>query len=108
MVVVPLPKPAYTEAAPRVAGSCNLVSMLAAGSLAAGGALLATGNKRAGLVVAAAGTALAMADQQEDMRQLWSALPGYLENLQQFLGRVQTALDDVSSQREKLQKILKR
>ena len=108
MVVVPLSKPANAEAAPQPAESCNLVSMVAAASLAAGGALLATGKKRAGLAVAATGAALAMVDQQEEVRRLWNALPGYLAELQQFIGRVQSALDDVSSQRERLHKIFTR
>ncbi len=108
MVVVPLSRPANAEAAPWPAESCNLMSMVAAGTLAAGGALVACGQKRVGLVVAAAGTALAMADQQEDMLRLWNALPGYLTDLQDFLGRVQSALNDVSSQREKLHRIFTR
>jgi len=109
MVVVPLSKPADVVAAPQHAeSSCNLVSVIAAASLAAGGALLASGKKRAGLAVAAAGTALAMVDQQEEVRRLWNALPGYMAELQEFMGRVQNALDDLSSQRERLHKIFKR
>jgi ABC-type transporter Mla subunit MlaD len=108
MVVVPLSKPANAEAAPKPAESCNLISMVAAASLAAGGALMASGKKRAGLVAAAAGTALAMVDQKETVRRLWNSLPGYLADLQDFLGRVESALDDVSSQRERLQKIFRR
>ena len=108
MVVVPLSKPANAEAAPRAAQCFNPITLVAAATLAAGGALVASGKKHAGLVVAAAGTALVMVDQQEDVRRLWNALPGYLGELQEFLGRVQSALDDVSSQRERLQKIFKR
>jgi hypothetical protein len=108
MVVVPLSKPADIEAAPRSSQSFNLITIVAAATLAAGGALVASGKKRAGLVTAAAGTALAMVDQQEDVRRLWNALPGYLAELQEFLGRVQTSLDDVSAQREKIQKIFRR
>jgi hypothetical protein len=108
MVVVPLSKPANAEAAPLPAESCNLVTMAAAASLAAGGALVATGNRRAGLVVAAAGTALIMVDQKETVRRLWNSLPGYLAELQDFLGHVQSALDDLSSQRERLHKIFRK
>ena len=108
MAVVPLSKPVHAEAAPRVAESCSLVTMAAAASLAACGALVASGKKRAGLIVSAAGAALAMVDQHEDVRRFWNALPGYLESLQEFLGRAQAALDDLSSQRERLQKIFRR
>jgi len=108
MVVVPLSKPAKVETAPPTEECSNLVTMVAAASLAAGGALVATGKKRAGLVVAAAGTALVMVDQQEEVRRLWNALPRFLAELQHFVGRVQSVLDDVSSQREKLHKIFER
>ena len=108
MVVVPLSKPAKVETAPPTEECSNLVTMVAAATLAAGGALVASRKKRAGLVVAAAGTALAMVDQKEEVRRLWNALPGYLTELQEFLERVQTALDDLSAQRERLQKIFRR
>jgi hypothetical protein len=110
MVVVPLSKPAGAEAALETAGegSCTLVSMVAAVSLATGGVLLATGKRRAGLVAAAAGTALAMVDQKETVTQWWNALPEYLKKLQELLGRVEGAVEDVSEQRERLHKIFKR
>jgi hypothetical protein len=110
MVVVPLSKPAKTEASATFCGveSCNLVNMAAVASLAAGGVLLATGKRRAGLVAAVAGTAMAMIDQQEVVREWWNALPGYLANLQELVVRVQGVVDDISENGEKLQKIFKR
>jgi hypothetical protein len=108
MVVVPLSKPANNpDPAPRTcrARSLNWVSIAAAGSLAAGGALIVCGKPRAGLVTAASGTALAMLDQQEVVRTWWNALPGYLAQVQDMLGRVQAALDDVSAQRERLHQL---
>jgi hypothetical protein len=109
MVVVPLSKPAgNSELAPRNCGpkSMSWVSMLAAGTLAAGGALLVSGQRRAGLVTAATGTALAMFDQQETVRTWWNALPAYLTEAQGMLTRVQAAIDDVTAQRERLHKIM--
>jgi hypothetical protein len=109
MVVVPLSKPVGNlEQAPRPCGlkSANWVTFAAAGTLAAGGALLVSGKRRAGLATAAAGTALAMLDQQETVRTWWNALPAYLSEAQGMIERLQTALDDISAQRERLHKIL--
>jgi hypothetical protein len=109
MVVVPLAKPVNnTEPAPRPSGAncASWVSIAAAGTLAAGGAMILCGKPRAGLVAAAAGTALVMLDQQETVRTWWNVLPSYLAEIQDVLGRVQTALDDISAQRERLQKLL--
>lgn len=109
MVVVPLSKPVSDSAeAPRAggAGSVGWISIAAVGALAAGGALLLCDKPRAGLITAASGTALVMLDQQETVRAWWNALPGYLAEIQDVLSRVQTALDDISTQRERLQKLI--
>ena len=80
----------------------------AAGGLVAGGILLITGNRRAGLVTAASGTALALIDQHESVRRWWDALPGYIDNVQQVLGQVEEAVAEVATQRERLHRILSR
>ncbi|MGA7339068.1 MAG: hypothetical protein WBE72_15800 [Terracidiphilus sp.] len=109
MVVVPLSKSANgPDRAPGACGfdSLDWLSIAAAGTLAAGGALMVCGKPRAGLVTAASGTVLAMLDQQETVRTWWNALPAFVAELQGLLSRVQTALDDVTSQSEKLHKVL--
>jgi hypothetical protein len=111
MVVVPLAKPVDdSNATPRAREVCpaSWVSIAAAGTLAAGGALILCGKPRAGLVTAASGTALIMLDQQETVRRWWNALPGYLADIQDTLGRVQTALEDIAAQRERLHKLLEK
>jgi hypothetical protein len=84
------------------------VRYAAAGTLAASGALLVAGKRRAGLLTAVAGAALVMLDQQEVVSQWWNALPGYLEEAQGVLGRTQAAVDDLSVQGEKLRRVLGR
>jgi len=109
MVVVPLAKSAKTSNADtdsKWPESISWLAVTAAGALAAGGALLLAGKPRAGLVAAASGTTLAMLDQQEAVRAWWNALPNYLAEVQGLLGRVQTALEDVSAQRERLRQVL--
>ena len=111
MVVVPLPKP-ENEFAPAPRGrkseQVNWVRFAASGTLVAGGLLLLNGRRRAGLAVAASGTALAMLDQQEVLCALWNALPGYIDDLQCLLGQVQNTVEEISSQRERLHRVLSR
>ncbi len=70
------------------------VGLLAAGTLMAGGALLVSGKKRAGLLVAAAGTALALMEEKEAIESLWKKLPGYLREAQSFVDKAEVYLKD--------------
>jgi hypothetical protein len=78
----------------------------AAGTLAAAGVLLVTGNRKAGLVAAATGAALAMLDQQETVKACWDVLPGYLSEIQEFLGRVQGTVEEIAEQGARLRTVL--
>ena len=78
------------------------------GSLLIGSFLLLTGKRRAGLVFTAAGTALALLEEQETVRTWWNALPGYLDNAQRLLEEAQKTMDDLSSKREKLRSLFQR
>jgi hypothetical protein len=109
MVVVPLARGEYEAGA----GTCddgtestNWIRYAAAGTLAASGVLLVTGNKRLGLVAALSGTALTLIDQQEVVRKCWDMLPEFLEELQGLLGKTQAAVEDLSSQSQKLRQAL--
>jgi hypothetical protein len=84
----------------------NWLRYAAAGTLAAGGVLLVTGNKRVGLIVAASGAALAMLDQQEAVGAWWNMLPGFLEEMSATLGKAQSAVQDLSTQGQKLREML--
>ncbi len=105
MVVVPLAKETKeSRVAPSssCAESAKWIRIAAASTLAASGALLVTGNRRAGLLAAVTGTALALIDQQDAVHAWWDALPGYLEEIDGLLGRAQTAVEDLSVQGQKL------
>jgi hypothetical protein len=78
----------------------------AAGTLVASGVLLVTGNRRAGLAVAAAGAALAMLDQQETVKACWDALPGYLNEIQGILARVHGTVEEIAEQGARLRAAL--
>ncbi len=109
MVVVPLTQ-GTKEPAGEMHGQetdcTNWIRYAAAGTLAASGVLLVTGNRRLGLVTALSGATLALIDQQDAVRKFWDRVPEFLEDLQGLLGKAQTAVEDLSSQSEKLRKVL--
>jgi len=84
----------------------NWIGFAAGGTLVAGGLLMLIGERRAGLVAAASGTALAMLDQPETLRSWWEALPGYIDQVQHLLGHVQDTVNEVAAKREDLRRIL--
>lgn len=88
--------------------SSRALRYAAAGTLAAGGALLLSGCRRTGLLAAVMGTALAMIDQQEKVSVWWNALPVYIDEAQSFLNRVQRAVDDVNAQQRKVRDVVSR
>jgi hypothetical protein len=111
MVVVPLSKPMKdSPATPGAAESetMNWVGFAAGGTLVAGGLLLLAGERRAGVVAAASGTALALLDQQETLYSWWNSLPGYIDQVQRVLGQVQDAVNDIAVKREALRRALAR
>jgi hypothetical protein len=78
------------------------------GSLLVGSLLMLSGKRRAGLLLTAAGTALALVEEQEMVRAWWQALPGYLDNAQRVLEEAQKTIDDLSSKRDKLRALFNR
>jgi hypothetical protein len=74
----------------------------------AAGFLLLSGQRRAGMVAAASGTALAMLDQQETLHSWWNALLGYIDQVQELLGQVQDTVNDIAVKREALRRVLAR
>jgi len=92
---------------PRTA-NVNWVEVAACGSLIAGGLLLLSRQKRAGLVMAASGTALAMLEHEETLRRWWEALPGYVDRALQMFEQVQDVVDSVAEKSESLRRVLSR
>ncbi len=95
-----LPAPAPQSASP------DWTHFVAAGTLLAGGVLIATGRRRAGVAVAAAGTALALFEEQEAVKAWWKKLPGYLNDAQHFLDKIEEYLQEASVQGQRIQSIL--
>jgi hypothetical protein len=109
MVVVPLTHRERESGVARRYSSpegTNWARVAAGGGLLVGGLLLLTGNKRAGLVTAGAGTALAMLDQQDAVQACWNALPGYIDAVQRLLTSVEETVVELAEQRNRLHQIL--
>ena len=81
MVVVPLSKPVNSgvNRAADQSESPSWTGYAAGAALVAGGLLLMSGRRRAGVVAASAGTALALLDQKQALLTIWSALPGFID-----------------------------
>jgi hypothetical protein len=111
MVVVPLSKPVNDSAmTPEAKKSepMNWIGYAAGGSLVAAGLLLLVGERRAGMVAAASGTALAMIDEKETLLSWWNSMPGYIDQVQKVLNQVQATVEDLEAKREALRQILGR
>jgi hypothetical protein len=79
---------------------------LAAGSLVAGAVLLFTGRRKAALAVAVAGTAVAMLEKPEVVKEIWDNSPKYLRAGQDFLLRAEDVVGDLKAKGEKLKEML--
>jgi hypothetical protein len=97
-----LPAPSPRAASP------DWTHYVAAGTLLAGGVLIATGRRRAGVAVAAAGTAMALLEEQETVKTWWKNLPGYLSDAQDFLDKIEGYLKEASVQGQRIQSILRK
>src|SRR4051812_6312432 len=82
--------------------SYDWAKVAACSSLVAGGLLLLTGHKRAGLVMAASGTAIALMDHEETLRRWWEALPGYVNRAQSMFEQVRDVMEDVAEKGESI------
>ena len=60
------------------------------------------------MVAAASGTALALLDQQQTLHSWWNALPGYIDQVQDVLAKVQETVNEVAAKREDLRRVLAR
>ena len=114
MVAVPIPRTGQpTQMRSLPSGTVDSKSndwthLLAAGTVIAGGALMVAGHKKAGLAVAAAGTALALLEEPAVVEKWWHSLPEYLAEAQVFLDKVEGYLSEASEQGHRIQSILRR
>ena len=89
-------------------GPRDWVGLAVGGSFLAGGLLLLSGKKKAGLLVTASAMALTLIDQRETVREWWNTLPGYLDNAQRLLDQAANTIDDLAAKRDKLRSMFNR
>ena len=77
-------------------------------SFLAGGLLLLSGKKKAGLIVTAGAMALTLVDQKQTVSEWWRALPGYLDRAQHLLDQAGRTIDDLAAKRDKLRGMFNR
>ena len=86
----------------------NWVRTVAAGSLVTGAVLLATGKRKAGLAIAAAGTIFALVEDPEGVKRVWNNMPDYLESGHTLLGRFEKFVGELTIQGDKLRKVVEK
>lgn len=86
----------------------NWVRTVAAGSLVTGAVLLATGKRKAGLAVAAAGTIFALVEDPEGVKKVWNGIPDYLDTGHNILSRFERFVEDLTAQGEKLRTMVEK
>ena len=79
---------------------------LAAGVLAAGAVLLLTGRRRSGLIVAAAGAAVALLENPEAVRDAWDSLPRYIRSGQDFIARAEDFVEELNRQGNRIRNVV--
>jgi hypothetical protein len=84
------------------------VRTVAAGSLVTGAVLLATGKRKAGLAVAAAGTIFALVEDPAGVKKVWNELPDYLNTGHNMLSRFERFVEDLAAQGEKLRTMVEK
>jgi hypothetical protein len=86
----------------------NWVRTVSAASLVTGAVLLASGKRKAGLAVAAAGTVLALAEDPQGVKTVWNNIPDYLDNGHNLLTRFEKFIGEVTAQGEKFRTVVEK
>jgi hypothetical protein len=84
------------------------VRTVAAGSLVTGAVLLATGKRKSGLAIAAAGTIFALVEDPEGVKKVWNNMPDYLESGHTLLTRFEKFVGELTIQGDKLRKVVEK
>jgi len=81
---------------------------VAIGALITGVVLLLTGNRKAGVAVAAGGTLLGLVEEPESLKHWWDGMPRYVANAQQFLGKVEGFVEQLTEQGHTVRRIMRK
>lgn len=86
--------------------SPDVVKVAAGGALVAGGILLLTGQRRAGIALSVAGAALTLLSEQEVVRSWWEQLPDYVEHLEHMVNRMKNSVEEITVTRDNLRQVI--
>jgi hypothetical protein len=86
--------------------SPDVLKFAAGGALVAGGILLLTGQRRAGIAVSVAGAALTLLGEQDLVRSWWEQLPDYVEHLEHAVSRMKSSVEEITVTRDNLKQVL--
>jgi hypothetical protein len=78
------------------------INIAAGTALIAGGLLMLGRQRRAGMVVAAAGSALALLEHEETLRAWWQQLPGFVNQVEGVIGQVQQKVSQIAERRHSI------
>ncbi len=81
---------------------------IAAATLVAGAVLLIAGRKRQALIIAAAGAAATVFERPEAASEIWSKLPSYVRQGQDFLVRAESVIERLGEQAARLRETINR
>ena len=82
------------------------VNVAAGSALVVGGLLFLSEKRRAGLAVAAAGSALAVLGQQETVRSWWTQFPTVINQVQEIVGKIQHKMSELAAHRDALDDVI--
>jgi hypothetical protein len=105
MGIVSIPKrkgAVAIKASNRAADSADWVTMAAGSALVVGGLLLFTDKRRAGVALAAAGTALALVEHEETVRAWWNRIPDVVDGVQELILDLQSRVSEFTARRSSL------
>src|SRR5580698_380293 len=86
----------------------NWVRTVAAGSLVTGAVLLASGKRKSGLAVAAAGTVFALVEDPDGVKKFWNNIPNYLDSGHDVLSRFEKFVSELTVQGEKIRAVVEK
>ncbi len=89
-------------------GEFHWTRNLAAASLVTGAVLLIAGKRRTALAVSAAGAGVMLLERPEAAQELWSKLPGYIRQGQDFLVRAEGVIEKLGEQAVKFREAASR
>jgi hypothetical protein len=84
------------------------VRTVAAGTLVTGAVLLASGKRKTGLALAAAGTIFALVEDPEGVKKIWNNIPDYLDSGHSMLSRFEKFVGELTAQGEKLRTVVEK